>query len=167
LSIEAAHGRAATVNYVPAAGLAPFSASSIAADAGFTLRPAPRIRFGQKYLYSRLETRQGTRIFSNHIFRSKLNCQFTRPLSVRAILDYNAALPNEQLVALTHAKRLTADILVTYLVNPGTALYAGYTDLYENLDVGRIVPSVLTRTAGLSTSTGRQFFVKLSYLFRF
>ncbi|MEK7404188.1 MAG: DUF5916 domain-containing protein [Acidobacteriota bacterium] len=167
LSIDGGGEREVTVNYFPAAGLAPFSASSIAADAGVTLRPAPRIRFGQKYVYSRLETRQGTSIFNNHIFRSKLNYQFTRPLSIRAILDYNAVVRNEQLVALAHAKRLTADILVTYLVNPGTALYVGYTDLYENLDIDRTMGPVLIRTASPSRSTGRQFFLKLSYLFRF
>jgi hypothetical protein len=57
--------------------------------------------------------------------RSKINYQFTRELSLRAILDYDAVLPNESLIAADRAKRFNADFLVTYLVHPGTALYAG------------------------------------------
>jgi hypothetical protein len=56
-------------------------------------------------------------------------------------------------------------VLLTYLVNPGTALYVGYTDGYDNVAIaadGRVQPS-----RHPSTSTGRQFFVKTSYLLRF
>ncbi len=68
-------------------------------------------------------------------------------------------------------KKLTADFLVTYLLHPGTAVYVGYTDRYANLtlDPGAppSVPPTLNRIASPTTSTGRQFFVKMSYLFRF
>ena len=112
----------------------------------------------------------GTPIFNNHIFRSKVNYQFTRELSLRTILDYNAVLPNTQLVALTRAKSFNTDFLLTYLLNPGTALYIGYSDLYENVEVDPFTAAPLRtlRTIGApTTSTGRLFFVKLSYLFRF
>jgi len=66
---------------------------------------------------------------------------------------------------------LTADFLVTYLLNPGTALYVGYTDGRENLALdpptSAMTPPTLRRIGSPDTSTGRQFFVKLSYLFRF
>ena len=39
-------------------------------------------------------------IFDNHIVRSRVNYQFTRELSFRAILDYNGVLANPSLVAL-------------------------------------------------------------------
>jgi hypothetical protein len=164
----------------PPVPLPPFLADAANADAGFTLRPSPRVRFGETYIYSRLVTRDGstpagfasgTSIFSNHILRSKLNYQFNRELSLRAILDYNAVLSNPQLVALDRAKRLTVDLLFTYLLNPGTALYVGYTDRYENLslDPGMPpgIPASANRTGSPTHSTGRQFFVKMSYLFRF
>ena len=69
--------------------------------------------------------------------------------------------------ALERTKSLKADFLVTYLLNPGTALYIGYTDGYENLDIVGAEPRILRRTATATTSTGRQFFVKLSYLWRY
>jgi len=106
-------------------------------------------------------------IFNNHILRSKINYQFNRALSLRAIFDYNAVLPNERLVALGRDKRFTADFLMTYLVNPGTALHVGYTDGYQNLAIAPTDPPSLFRTGAPFNSTGRQFFVKMSYLLRF
>ncbi len=167
-------------NFFPGPAQLPFLAHSSAADAGFTFRPSPRLRFDQTYILARLVTRSGSTpagfsggqsIFSNHILRSKLNYQFNRELSVRAIVDYNAVLSNPQLVQLDRSKRLTGDLLVTYLLNPGTALYVGYTDRYENLVLDPGSPPLLSpflrRSASPTTSTGRQFFIKLSYLFRF
>lgn len=112
------------------------------------------------------ETPTSTTIFNNHISRSKVNYQFTRELSLRAILDYQAVLPNTDLVELEREKRLNTDFLLTYLLNPGTALHVGYTDGYENL---RLDPtnSLFLRGGAPTTSVGRQFFVKMSYLLRF
>jgi hypothetical protein len=58
-------------------------------------------------------------------------------------------------------------VLLTYLVNPGTALHVGYTDRYENLGLLPGSPPELERRRAPDTSTGRQLFVKLSYLMRF
>ena len=54
---------------------------------------------------------------------------------------------------------------VTYLLNPGTALYLGYTNRYANTaEPGRpdYMPPVILPT----TLTGRSAFVKVSYFFR-
>jgi hypothetical protein len=119
----------------------------------------------QTYIYSRL-SQPSASIFDNHIVRSKVNYQFTRALSVRGIVDYNGILPNQSLVALERRKHLTADVLLTYLVHPGTALYVGYTDGYDNLQRDPLDNTY--RPGGSPTvSTGRQVFVKTSYLFRF
>jgi hypothetical protein len=99
--------------------------------------------------------------------RSKLNYQFNRELSLRAIFDYNAVLPNSLLVNLEREKRITTDFLLTYLLNPGTALYIGYTDNYENLTLVPGTPSTLLRTGVPTTSTGSRLFVKISNLFRY
>jgi hypothetical protein len=169
----------AGVNYFPGSSLPSFLADSRTARFGLTLRPMPRFRVDETYIFSRLSTREGstpagfspaTPIFNNHILRSKLNYQFTKQLSLRAILDYNAVLPNSQLVALGRTKSLKADFLLTYLLNPGTALYIGYSDLYENLEIDPFTAAplrTLHRTGSPSNSTGRQIFIKLSYLFRF
>jgi hypothetical protein len=94
-----------------------------------------------------------------------VNYQFTRELSVRGILDYNGVLSNPLLVALDRTKHLTADVLVTYLLNPGTAVYVGVTDGFDNIALDPV--SGLRPTRNPTTSTGRQFFIKTSYLFRF
>ena len=49
---------------------------------------------------------------------------------------------------------------------PGT-FFTGYTDREENLALDPATPPMLRRTASPNTPTGRQVFVKLSYLFRF
>ena len=63
--------------------------------------------------------------------------------------------------------RFNADILMTYLVNPWTAVYVGYSDGYENLPLAPITSPPPSRADLPLTSVGRQVFVKLSYLFRY
>lgn len=60
--------------------------------------------------------------------------QFTRRLSLRGIVDYNAVLPDAAIIGLEREKRLTGDVLATYLINPWTAIYVGYTDGYAGQD---------------------------------
>jgi hypothetical protein len=77
-----------TPNYFPSADTVPFTGRSTSVSLGLTFRPTPRLRYEQTYLYSGLETMSaGSVIFQNHIARSALNFQFTRELSVRAIVD--------------------------------------------------------------------------------
>src|SRR5258708_2445160 len=152
-------------NFFPPPGVSPSLAHFVDANVGLTFRPRSRLLLEETYLYSQL-SRPSASIFDNHIVRSKVNYQFTRSLSLRGIIDYNAILPNESLVALERRKHLTADMLLTYLLHPGTAVYIGFTDGYDNLRVdsvnGRFRPG-----GAPATSTGRQVFVKSSYLFRF
>jgi hypothetical protein len=160
LSANAGYRAGTAINFFPAPGLAPFLADSRGGSAGVTVRPSGRLRVGTTYLYSQLAG-----IFDNHILRARADYQFTRELSLRAILDYNGVLPNQSLVALERRKELRADMLVTYLVNPWTAIYVGYTDAYENLGVNPL-GSGRRRIGSPTFSTGRQFFVKASYLIR-
>lgn len=176
LSLSASYSAGAGVNFFPAFGLAPFRATAQGGTFGLTLRPSSRLRFDQTYIYNRLgrgldpvivEGFGPATVFNNHIFRSKLNYQFTRELSLRAILDYNAILANSSLISLERDNSLTADLLLTYLLNPGTAVYIGYTDGYRNV---ALVPAgfpTQQRNGFPSTSTGRQFFIKMSYLLRY
>jgi hypothetical protein len=160
LSINEGFEWGATPNYFPAAGSAPHVAHSTSGSLGLTFRPTPRVRYEQTYLFSRLAT-----IFRNHITRSTVNYQFTRELSLRAIADYNAVMPNPVLVRLTNDKRIGVEALLTYQVGPGTAVYVGYSTGFQN-----VAPSATTsgieRIATPSTEIGRQFFLKLSYLIR-
>lgn len=175
LAVSASYLRGRAVNFFPAGERLPFPADAVDGQLGLRFRPTSQFSFEQTYIYSRLRTPGGldprpaptpTTIFNNHISRSKVNYQFTRELSLRAILDYQAVLPNTDLVELEREKRLNADFLLTYLLNPGTALHVGYTDGYENLRLDP-VNSLFRRRGAPTTSVGRQFFVKMSYLLRF
>jgi hypothetical protein len=162
------YGHGTRPNYYPADGVPVTLATFDDGSAGMTFRPLARLLLDETYIYSRL-SQIGSSIFDNHIVRSKVNYQFTRALSLRGILDYNGVLPNTSLVALDRRKHLTADVLLTYLVHPGTALYVGYTDGYDNLrrDEAEAAPGPPRPGGAPTVSTGRQIFVKSSYLFRF
>jgi hypothetical protein len=167
LAFDARYAWGSRLNYYPAPGLLPFVADLTSGRAGVTVRPSPQLRLDQTYLFNRLRTPAGADIYNNHIVRSRLNYQFTRALSLRAIVDYNAVLPNESLIRLERAKRLSGDVLLTYMLNPWTAFYAGVTDTYENYQLHLERPDRYIRGGGPSMSTGRQLFVKMSYLLRY
>jgi len=162
-TFDFSYARGTRINYDPAAGLSPFLANGSELQAGFTLRPVARLKIDEVYYLTRMRTAQ-TSVFVNHLTRSRINYQFTRALSLRMIADYNAVLENASLIGLQRQKRITGDALLTYLIHPGTALYVGYTDQLENLGLFNGV----VRPIGFpSTTTARQFFAKVSYLFRF
>jgi len=174
------------VNFVPSSTLLPQSmlGRSDTGTATLSLRPVRPLKIENTYLFERLRTiPTGSGIFNNHILRSKWNWQFSPQLSVRVILQYNSVLANTpcdsalpSCVAATAAsstylptsKQFNADFLITYLVHPGTAIYVGYNSDLQNLNRNLDVDP----TYGLHSSKGysndsRQFFVKVSYLFRF
>jgi hypothetical protein len=176
LSANVHYWRGRGINYYPADGLEPFLGAEQSVEAGLTLRPYSRLRLDQSYLYSSLSTSGESalppgaprgRVFTDHILRTRLNYQFTRELSARVIFDYETLMPNESLVNLEHERRFNADVLVTYLLNPWTAVYVGYSDGYENRSVAPITAPPPSRAGLPLTSVGRQVFVKLSYLFRY
>ncbi len=177
LAFNTEFGTGRSVNYYPAAGLLPFLGDSKYASLAVTLRPNPRLRLDESYIYSRLGTDAASLpptltssgvIFNNHILRSKVNFQFTRTLSLRTIVDYNSLLPNPALVAIPDSsKRVTADILLTYFLHPGTAFYVGFNNTLENAAYDPLQSPAYRHTAFPGTTTGRQFFVKVSYLFRY
>jgi hypothetical protein len=163
-------------NYYPAAGAPPFLGDANNASASVTLRPQPRLRFDEIYYYTRLATgAEGPPspmlpcgvIFTNHLVRSKINYQFTRDYSFNAIFDYNSLLPNSSLVSGSYSKQADTTLLFTYLPHPGTALYAGYADTFQNVDYNTGATPAYTLSSLPGTSTDRQVFVKVSYLLRF
>jgi hypothetical protein len=166
----------------------PFLAREDTAQAGLTFRPIKPLKIENSYLFERLRTNNdtflfeqsqfpgiGRGIFNDHILRSKWNWQFTPKLSVRLILQYNALLAGTPGIGspytyLPTQKEFNTDFLITYLVHPGTAIYVGYNSDLQNLDVVPQTPTspgYVTNTARGYLNDSRQFFVKVSYLFRF
>ncbi len=153
-----------------------------------TLRPSSRFRFDETLIYYRLGTREGWNtppfspgqsVFNNYLNRLKLNYQFTKELSLRLILDSNATLANTSLLDLqtnlgsydggpiAPTKQFTTDLLFTYLLHPGTAVYVGYNNGYNDLLLHSGTPPFVTALGAPNNSNSRLFFVKLSYLLRY
>jgi len=166
----------------------PFIAHEETAQAGLTLRPMLPLKIENTYLFEHLRATDnafafaraqyptiGRGIFSDHILRSKWNWQFTPQLSVRVILQYNALLAGTPGVGspytyLPTQRQFNADFLITYLVHPGTAIYLGYNSDLQNLNVFHATPTTpgyVPTTATGYINDSRQFFVKVSYMFRF
>ena len=167
----------------------PYVAREDTAQASLTLRPMQPLKIENTYLFERLRANETTSLFvqsqfpgagrsilNDHILRSKWNWQFTPQLSLRLILQYNALLAGTPGVGspytyLPTSREFNADFLVTYLVHPGTAIYVGYNSDLQNLAIfplsGPSSPGYVTNTAHGYLNDSRQFFVKVSYLFRF
>ncbi len=173
---------------IPTAYNHPFLGREDTAQAGLTFRPIKPLKIENTYLFERLSTNgdtylfeqtqfpgAGHGIFNNHILRSKWNWQFTRQLSMRLILQYNSVLAGTPGVGspytyLPTQKEFNTDFLITYLLHPGTAIYIGYNSDLQNLNVipqTPTSPGYVTNTAKGYINDSRQFFVKVSYLFRF
>jgi hypothetical protein len=174
------YNKGTRTNYDPAENLSAFRGADTDGNVQLTLRPVSGLKLDEIYYFTRLGTRpdsflggafapvaRPTTVFVNHLVRSRLNYQFTRELSLRVILDYNATLQNPLLTSLERQKRFAGDVLLTYLIHPGTALYIGYTDQLENLGLVPGLPAAVMRIPFPSTTIGREFFAKVSYLFRF
>ncbi len=135
-----------------------------------TVRPIKGLTIDTSYLLSRLlDENNGHSVFNNHIFRSKWNYQFSREFSLRLIGQYSTVLANPLNTSLQTTKSFNADVLFTYLVHPGTAVYVGYNSNLQNLDpaLGLDPNGNINRTRDHFINDGRQFFVKISYLFRY
>lgn len=163
LALDASYMWGSAVNHDPAGGLAPFLGRAAEAELGLTIRPTPRLRVGQTFINSRLNTPAGSHVFTERLWRSKINYQFSRFLSLRTIVDYKAEFGDTTLADIEDKKRWSADVLLTFLVNPGTAIHLGYTDQYENL---ALLAGSVERSRRPELSTARQVFVKLNYLWR-
>jgi hypothetical protein len=188
ISFSARYTQGIGENFFPAPGLLPFLGNTRRVNSGFSLRPSSRFRLDETFIYSKLGTRAGStppgsapghNIFNNYLNRTKLNYQFTKELSLRLILDYNATIANTSLVDLqtnlgsfdggpiVPTKQFTTDVLFTYLLHPGTAVYLGYNNGYSDLALHPGAPPFVTAQGAPNNSTSRLFFVKVSYLLRF
>jgi len=93
--------------------------------------------------------------------RSRVNYQFNKELSLRFIADYSSIRTNPELIAQEDFRRVSGDVLLTYQLNAHTALFLGCIDREDNV---RLLTGPRPQDF---TNTGRQVFVKLSYLLRF
>lgn len=175
MNVQAYHG--ATVNYNPVSGAPPTLLTDNTVNAAVTLQPISRLTVDNTYLLDRAdEASTHDHVYESQTMRAKINYQFSRPLSLRAIVQYSSVMPNNDLSALARTKDVSTQVLFTWLPHPGTAIYAGYNSNLQNLshDLCTRLPSgdcdttqpILPRGQDY-LNDGREFFVKASYLLRF
>jgi hypothetical protein len=155
-------------NFVPRNG-PPVLAYQNTGNFRAVVRPVKGLTVENSYIYTRLIDRDtDLNIFNNHIIRSKWNYQFTKEFSLRLIGQYTTTLANPGFTTLQNSKKFNGDVLFTYLLHPGTAIYVGYNGNLQNLDPSLAqTPDGTLRTRNTFINDGRQVFIKLSYLFRY
>ena len=170
--------RDGTVVVVPAVGQLPYTGNETAINQTISIKPVDRLQIDNTYILERVVNGLAKHaVVNSNIFRSKWNYQFTREFSLRFIGQYNGLLSNPAYSSLQTDKNLNFDVLFTYLLHPGTAVYVGYNSNLENIDPALCMrppgstecdpngPGLLHTTDRL-TNDGRQLFIKISYLFR-
>jgi hypothetical protein len=169
--------RDGAVVVVPPAGKLPFTGDETTINQTISLKPTHRLQIDNTYILDRvLNGSEQHSVLNNDILRSKWNVQFTREFSLRFIAQYNGLLTGPTFSSLQTTKNMNFDVLFTYLLHPGTAVYVGYNSNLENVDPGLCthLPGTtecdpngggLLRSNHLSND-GRQLFIKVSYLFR-
>ena len=153
-----------TINLDPAAGHQPEVADSVSAQFELLWRPLDRLRHDFTYLYTKLDDPNGDgRIFTDRIVRSRWNYQFTKELSLRFIAQIEETDPGP-LTSLKRDENLNFDLLMRYVINPWSALYAGYNTNSSNFAlVDTEMGTEMVRTHDLHRD-GQQVFLKFSYL---
>src|SRR5207244_12276913 len=108
------------------------------------------------------------RSMNNKILRTKINYKLNKKHSLRFIGQYSSVLANPSFTSVPTTNNFNADFLITYLVHPSTAIYVGYNSNLENIEnpPHLDIDGNLARDGRL-VNDGRNFFVKVSYLFRF
>lgn len=148
------------INYLPPVGAAPLMAPFIHWESGLSFRPARSgIVVDNTYFIDRYMAEEGTATaFRAEVIRSRVNWQMTRRLAARVIAQYERTSVNSLYSRARARRALNADILVSYMVQPGTELYVGY-----NNNAQQIGDSLAGPWADTFINDGRQLFVKVSY----
>ena len=119
-----------------------------------TVRPYSRLQSELIFTTSSFtDVRTDSQEFAIKIYRLLTTYQFTRRLLLRNFVDYN-----------NYDRTLGGNLLLTYRVNSGTALYVGYDDRYRSAFKFN---SALYPGDEDYTRTSRALFAKLQILFRY
>jgi len=149
------------VNFLPSAGLLPYNAGVRSVTMTLEFHPTDALTLQNNIIYTSLSSpdRDAT-AFAHRLVRAKISYQFTRQFSARAILTDDRLTSDRRFAALDEGRGLNADLLLTYLLFPGTAVYAGYNTNYATEDG-------LPLSVADLRNDHKQLFVKVSYLVRF
>jgi hypothetical protein len=154
------------INFRPLPGLEPQAADWSEASVEFSYRPTTQVSIDTSAVFTTLDDdATGDEVFDDLVSQVRLNWQFTRELSLRAIVQHERTDPNPLQTRISDRENWNYDLLLTYRVNPWTAVYLGYNTNRQNLaleehdNMRRIV-----RTDDLEKDS-EQLLLKVSYLF--
>jgi hypothetical protein len=134
-------------------------------DLSLLWRPIQQLRVDNTYLKANLDTKSGLKVFENEILRTSWNYQFTREISLRAIVQYENTKAGPA-TRLKDGENLNFDLLLRYVINPLSAFYIGFNINQRNFDIIETSEGRELVLADNLTKDGEQFFVKFSYLFQ-
>ena len=145
------------INLRPVRDETPAPGDAYEATGSLSARVTRGLTVDATYLARSLTDRSlSAEVLANRIWRLKSTYQLTRELGVRMILQHDSLRTNERLTPLRPYGELTGDLLVTYLVAPGRAIYIGINRFERDDRLWREAPPRERRW---------QFFTKLSYTF--
>ncbi len=131
----------------------PFLGTSMGTEASLVVRPFSRLQSELTLSSSRfVDPRTNLEEFDVKLWRARTTFQFSDRLRLRNITQYD-----------TSEESVDLNVLLTYRVNAGTAVYLGYDDHYRQGD--RIDPLIFPNSVWRRTN--RAIFTKVQYLFRY
>jgi hypothetical protein len=126
----------------------------------YELRPVDRLLLETSYTHVRSkdpDTEQ--EFYRTYIVHNRLSVQFSKELSLRLVVEYNDG-----------SEAWDVDPLLTYRINPFTLFYVGttydYGRVYGLNEAGSAFVPEGETSYNHDRLTGRQFFMKLQYLFQ-
>jgi hypothetical protein len=144
----------------PFAPTDPGAGNAFDVDTGFTYKPTNPLNISLSYVKSRLVRSDTERVaFDDNIWSLKGTYQFTRFTFARVRVDYDSLAAGVQ-----------GQALFGWTPNPGTAFYVGYNDAFNYNGFNTMNPETIVFDhrffeRGINRSS-REFFIKMSYLFR-
>lgn len=150
----------AAIAFGPFAPLDPGAGNALDIDTGLTYKPINPLNMTLGYTKARLVRADNGRVaFDDNIFVLRSTYQFTRFIFARARVDYDSLAAN-----------VSGQVLLGWTPSPGTAFYVGYNDNFNYNGFNTLNPETFIFNQrffepGLARNQ-REFFIKMSYLFR-
>ena len=167
LALEGDTSIGTRINFSPLPGEKPEAVDWMGSSLEMSYRPLSQLSIDTTFLYNRFDDEDsGALVVEDFIGRARINWQFSKELSMRTIVQYERTEPNPLETTINDRKNWNVDLLLTYRVNPWTAIYLGYNQNRQNLliDENNGTPTLI-RTDDLHKDS-EQLILKVSYLFR-
>ncbi len=166
------------INFAPVSGEGPSPIDVASNHLNLELKPVQPLDLFSSYEFDRFtDPSTGNVAYDNHQLVARWNLQMDKAWSLNFIGEYLATLPNNTYTSLANNRDVYGNVLLTYLLHPGTAFYLGYTTDYTNLNSDlctrgaggtcNTVDPILPRTNSSLLNDQRIFYMKINHLFRF